>query len=82
MFDELKRIVYFSIQVYLSRKNKLILLTKDFDAIDLFVKILEVAEKVFDFFCYDKKSGNIIYDTIFYLNYHENKKLYQRKGNQ
>ena len=84
MPDELKRTVSPRIQVYSSRKNKLIHLITDFNASDLFVKMLQVAQKVFDTFCYDKKTGKIIYDPMFYLNYHEIKKLklYQRKGNQ
>ena len=84
MPDELKRTVSPRIQVYLSRKNKLIHLITDFNASDLFVKMLQVAQKVFNTFCYDKKTVKIIYGPMFYLNYHEIKKLklYQRKGNQ
>ena len=82
MPDELKRTVSPRIQVYLSRKNKLIQLTTDFNASDLFVKMLQVAQKVFDTFCYDKKTGKITYGPMFYLNYHEIRKLklYQRKA--
>ena len=62
--------------LYNATKNRAIHLTCRRDISVKFVQIWEICQKAFDRICYDRETGKIIDERIYYLNYNEKTKLY------
>ena len=69
--DKLRKCIDDSIDIYVSKSSKVINLTSNRELQSHFIRILEIAQHMFDQFCYDSDRNVIVDDTDYYLNYFE-----------
>ena len=78
--NKLRKCIDDSTDIYVLKSSKVIHLTSNIDLQLDFVGILEIAQHMFDQFCYDSGRNVIVNDTDYYLNYFETFFIKRRVG--